>query len=79
MVDPALFFKYDRSTGMYCLVGVATDDFTFVADSTKTIEDVRASMAQHFELVHLGEVKWLLGVEIRRDRDSKTISLNQAA
>ncbi|KAJ2918787.1 hypothetical protein MD484_g1572, partial [Candolleomyces efflorescens] len=76
--DHSLFYRHSK-TGDYCLLGVATDDFTYVADSTSTIKKVKGEMGEHMELAEMGELKWILGVDVRRDRQARTISLSQSA
>jgi hypothetical protein len=36
-------------------------------------------LRKHFEITDLGEIQWLLGFEIRRDRRARTITINQKA
>ena len=36
-------------------------------------------MAQHVEITDLGELHWLLGIEIKHDRNKKTIHLSQCS
>ena len=44
-----------------------------VVDATKT------ALQQQFELNHLGELKWFLGIHVIRDRQSKKLWLSQTA
>ena len=37
----------------------------------------KAQLNDHFELVDLGDINWLLGVSVTRDKSNKTISLGQ--
>ncbi|KAJ2929176.1 hypothetical protein H1R20_g7915, partial [Candolleomyces eurysporus] len=62
----ALFYCF-KSPSEYCLLGVATDDFTYVADSTRTVKKLKTKMGEHMELVEMGELSWILGVDICRD------------
>ncbi|KAJ2921694.1 hypothetical protein H1R20_g15407, partial [Candolleomyces eurysporus] len=76
--DHALFYCF-KSPSEYCLLGVATDDFTYVADSTGTVKMLKKEMGEHMELAEMGELSWLLGVDVRRDLKARTISLSQSA
>jgi hypothetical protein len=43
------------------------------------VEEVKRVLGEHVEVSDLGESHWLLGIEIRRDREARTISLSQRA
>ncbi|RXW15151.1 hypothetical protein EST38_g10703 [Candolleomyces aberdarensis] len=76
--DHALFYRV-TSPNNYCLLGVATDDFTFVANSKGTVKALKGGMGEFMELVDMGELTWILGVDVRRDLQARTISLSQTA
>ncbi|KAJ2935676.1 hypothetical protein H1R20_g1419, partial [Candolleomyces eurysporus] len=76
--DHSLFY-YFKSPVTYCLLGVATDDFTYVADSNGTVSSLKGSMSKFMELVELGELNWILGIDVQRDREARTISLSQSS
>ncbi|KAJ2924432.1 hypothetical protein H1R20_g12657, partial [Candolleomyces eurysporus] len=76
--DHALFYHF-KSPTKYCLLGVATDNFTFVADSTGTVKKLKGEMGKHMELAEMGELSWILGVDVRRDLRACTITLSQMA
>jgi hypothetical protein len=54
---------------------VHVDDSTIAATIITLIEAFKAEIAKHIEITDLGELHWLLGIEIRRDRDKRTIHL----
>ncbi|RXW11548.1 hypothetical protein EST38_g14307 [Candolleomyces aberdarensis] len=76
--DHALFYCF-KSPSEYSLLGVATDDFTYVADSTGTVKKLKTKMGEHMELAEMGELSWILGVDVHRDLKPHTISLSQSA
>jgi hypothetical protein len=39
----------------------------------------KSGLSQHFEMSDLGELGWILGIRVKRNRPLKTISLSQAA
>ncbi|HEV7737270.1 MAG TPA: hypothetical protein VGO47_07875, partial [Chlamydiales bacterium] len=41
------------------------------------VEKAKAELGQIFEIKDLGEAKWILGMEIKRNRQERTITLNQ--
>jgi hypothetical protein len=73
--DEAVFFKI--SGEHYTIVASAADDFTIVADTLEAVVLIKKQHNDHFKLVDLGEIDWLLGFNITQDLDTKTISMGQ--
>jgi len=69
-----------RNTPKGCsIVAVHVDDMAAAASDKAEIGRLKEELGKLFSLVDLGELKWLLGIAITRDRNSCTISLCQAA
>jgi hypothetical protein len=60
--DEAVFYKY--SGDHYTIVASAVDDFTIIADTLDAAELIKKQLNDHFELVDLGEINWLLGFTV---------------
>jgi hypothetical protein len=73
--DQAVFISRDKST----IVAAATDDFTIIGKTVADVSLIKKQLNEHFETVDLGEINWLLGIHIQRDRIAKTITLSQTA
>jgi hypothetical protein len=41
------------------------------------VVELKSKLREHVEITDLGELHWLLGIEIKRDREARTISLLQ--
>jgi Reverse transcriptase (RNA-dependent DNA polymerase) len=73
----------DRSLYLYLrndvqiTVPVYIDDITLASKPTSAVDKVVGELGQHFKLRDLGETKFLLGVEITRNRSKRSISLSQ--
>jgi len=76
--DEALFYKFN-SDDTYLVLGAATDDFTIVVDSDPTANRFLDEFEKQVELVHLGQITWLLGTTVTRNLTNHTISLRQEA
>ena len=75
--DHGVLFSHDsEGTTILCS---STDDFLIAASSTKRMSTFKGNLSQHFEMTDLGELGWILGIRVKRNRPSKTISLSQAA
>ena len=76
-VDHAVFVSHKPEPKV--IVAASTDDLLMISECLKRLEAVKRGLENHFEMTDLGEAHWLLGVEIRRDRAKRTLSLSQGA
>ena len=76
-VDQAVFFQQNPQSVIVVLVHI--DDCTVAATNIKLVSDFKAHMAQHIEITDLGELHWLLGIEIKCNHIKKTIHLSQCS
>jgi hypothetical protein len=76
-VDHGVFYSHDdNGTTIVC---TSTDDFAITGTPTTRILQFKADLGNHFEMSDLGELAWILGIKVERDRDKRTISLSQTA
>jgi hypothetical protein len=73
--DEAVFYRVNLSN--YTIIAAATDDFTIISNVTAGAELIQEQLSNFFELVELGEINWLLGVNVTRNLKDRTISLGQ--
>ncbi len=76
-VDQAVFFR--RKGSSLIIVVVHVDDCTIAATSVKLITKFKRRIAEYVKITDLGELHWLLGLEIKRDREQRTLYLSQRA
>src|SRR5882762_9673082 len=74
-VDQAVFFK--RKGDDLTIVVVHVDDCTIAATTIALVIEFKTALRKHIEVTDLGELHWLLGIEIKRDRTHRTIHLSQ--
>jgi len=77
IADEAIFYKVDGNR--FLILAAATDNFTITTNSCALSTETKAQLNQHFELVNLGNINWLLGVSITCNLEDKTIALGQQA
>ncbi|OWZ06546.1 Gag-pol Polyprotein [Phytophthora megakarya] len=53
------------------------DDITIAASNMKFLEKVKAQLASRFTMKDLGDIHYLLKMEINRDRANKILSMSQ--
>ena len=74
-MDQAVFFWHEGWAIIIVLVHV--DDCTIVVTPITLIADFKAQISEHVDITDLGELHWLLGIEIKRDQEHHTIHLLQ--
>ena len=73
--DEVTFYKVEGEE--FLVLAAATHDFTIVTNARALSVKTKAQLNNHFELVELGDINWLLGVSVTRDKSNHTISLGQ--
>ena len=74
-VEHGVFYKPD-SAGI-SIISVSVDDLSIFSDTIDGILAMKAALNDAFEMTDLGEIHWLLSIEIKCDREARTISLSQ--
>ncbi len=77
LADPGVFIK--QLAGIIAIVAAAVDDLTISTNSLALMAEVKAGLCKHFEMTDLGELHWILGIEVQRDRRGRRIMLSQRA
>ena len=75
-VDQAMFFKLEPNGDLMIMV-IHVDDCTIAGLTFTLVADMKRHMREHVEITDLGELHWLLGIEVKREKESYTISLLQ--
>jgi len=76
-IDHSMFYR--SRDGERLLIPVSTDDMVVAGNSRKSIDQFKSELGRYLEITDLGEIRWLLGFEVRRQRSERTISINQCA
>lgn len=56
---------------------IHVDDLMIFARTQEDINEIKQAIKTEFSIKELGELKYCLGIEMHRDRPSKTIRMNQ--
>jgi hypothetical protein len=76
-VDQAVYFK--RTSTEQMVITVSVDDMAVTANDISHIHRFKSQLQAYFEISDLGELKWLLGLKVTRDRTARTLTLSQKA
>ena len=74
-VDQAVFYRRKGSTLIIVLVHV--DDCTIAGTSIALILRFKIKIAKFVAITDLGELHWILGIEVKRIRENRSIHLSQ--
>ena len=72
-----MFYKVDGDR--FLVLSATTDDFTIVTNSRVLLTMTKTQFNQHFELINLGDINWLLGISVTCNLKDRTIALGQQA
>src|SRR6266481_7650621 len=75
--DTAVFYKH--SNDKHVIIAAAVDDLTITANSDEAIEELKQQLKCKFKMKDLGNLTWLLNIEVKQDRKLCAISFSQTA
>jgi transposase InsO family protein len=64
-------------SGGVAIVGIYVDDLLLIADTTSGVQAIKNMLSSGFKCKDMGEVHHILGLRVRRDRASRTLSIDQ--
>jgi transposase InsO family protein len=73
--DHAVFTRV-RSSAL-SILALYVDNITMACKSLETINQDKERLKEHYEMTDLGELAWILGVHVTRDRHAGWIALSQ--
>lgn len=73
--DYSVFYK--RVGDCLIIVAVYVDDMLIFGKDVQVINSLKSELKSIFEMTDLGEAKWILNMEVIRDRAARTIHLSQ--
>ena len=73
--DPCIYVRINDNE--YTIMAVYVDDIITVSKDMKTIDEIKCELKKVFKIKDLGDMQYCLGIEIKRDRSQKTISMSQ--
>jgi hypothetical protein len=77
-VDQAVFYRRDEGKGILIIVLVHVDDCSIVASAQPLIDRFKNGIKKHVEITDMGDLHWILGIEVCRIREDRRILLSRA-
>ena len=79
--DNAVFFQrkdpFSREAIIIAIIFIHVDDATIITKDMEHMNLIKRQLRSHVDYSDEGEISWLLGIEIKRDRQARTIKLRQ--
>lgn len=75
-VDECIYYRVDGNNVL--IVAIYVDDFIIFANDDVQKNELKKSLKKQFHMKDIGEAKFVLGMQIIRDRKAGTISINQS-
>jgi Reverse transcriptase (RNA-dependent DNA polymerase) len=75
--EHAVFYQYTGQDTL--IVAVDVDDLTMAGNTKASIQRFKNELRTMFKIKDLGDLHWLLGIEVKHDRELRTISFSQCA
>jgi len=76
-VDQAVFYQRDVGKGILIIVLVHVDDCSIVGSSQPLIDRFKIEIEKRVEITNLGELHWILGIEVKHIPEDRKILLSQ--
>uniref|UniRef100_A0A7M5XDS1 Reverse transcriptase Ty1/copia-type domain-containing protein n=1 Tax=Clytia hemisphaerica TaxID=252671 RepID=A0A7M5XDS1_9CNID len=79
--DPCVYSKCikESDTTSLIIIAVYVDDFTLASNDINLLEREKKNLAEKFDMVDQGEINYILGMRVRRDRQAGIIRIDQSA
>ena len=77
--DPCIYYRSDLIDGkvVIMIIAVYVDDTVVMSNSLEILNREKAMISERFSMDDRGEIHHILGMEVRRDRINKTLTINQ--
>src|ERR1700678_2379706 len=75
--DACVYFWRGDAHVVY--IALYVDDLLLVSSSLQRLLDIKKMLAASYEMKDLGEVRHILGIQVHRDRQARTLTIDQSA
>lgn len=76
--DHCFYHRKDAQTDNIVWVALYVDDLLIAANSLDELNKFKSALSSTFKMKDLGEAKYVLGIQICRDRAKKTLTIDQS-
>jgi hypothetical protein len=76
-VDQAVYHKSNALACKLMVIAVHVDDCTIAVSERRLVDDFKARLSKHVKVTDLGELHWMLGIEVKCNWEAGTVHLSQ--
>ena len=76
-MEPCVLYR-QADEGVVIII-VAVDDLTLTASNQQLLGQAKAQLKSQFKVSDLGPIHWILGIEVKWNRATRTVTLSQKA
>jgi hypothetical protein len=69
---------YKQDGGHFLVITLYVDDMVFFGNNKDVICDLKSHLSTQFDMKDLAAANYILGMEIKRDRENKNLWLSQS-
>ncbi|CAM9467817.1 unnamed protein product, partial [Phaeothamnion confervicola] len=73
--DPCIYIK--TSNGTLTIIGLYVDDLLLASNSQRALLSLKTNISRRFKMKDLGELRYLLGMEVARNKRHGTVTVTQ--
>ena len=77
MIDEDHCIYVKKSNEKFVILSLYVDDSLLAENNLEYVKTVKSWLSKSFDMKDMGEVDYILGVKIQRDRSKKILSLSQ--
>ena len=75
-VRPMCLHSHIISCNFYCIISSHVDDLGLYCSSKEEVKLLKSQIRKHVSIKDWGEIQFILGIEVIRDRKAQTISFS---
>jgi hypothetical protein len=76
-MDPCLYVKTDKSSGLFSFILLYVDDLIIGSSSIDNMKNIKKQLSAEYDMKDLGDLDYCLGLAFTRDRVKRTITIGQ--
>ena len=82
LADPCVYYKFEVNENgeeVIIIVAIYVDDSIICSNKTSVLNLVKQQLSERFEMDDRGEIHYILGMSVQRNRKLKTLTIDQKA
>jgi hypothetical protein len=75
--DSAFYVRYDGKGQLEAMISLYVDDLTICTKDMEEMKRIKEGLHQRFNMEDMGELSYILGLEVQRNRNKRKLTLSQ--